>query len=99
MKNNGIFLIGQITIIPNILKRKWAIAIVTASGRPIARAAKKAVTVVPTLAPNVYGKICRKVRIPAPASGITSEVVIDEDCTSAVSISPKSMALMAVLKI
>ena len=50
-------------------------------------------------APNVNGYICRRVRTPAPANGITVEVVIDELCTRIVNRIPKMIALKAVLNI
>ncbi len=56
-----------------------------------------AVIVVPTLAPSVNGKICRNVRIPAPASGTASEVVMLLDWTSTVSTRPKTIARPAFL--
>ena len=39
--------------------------------------AKREVTVVPIFAPSVYGKICLRLKIPAPARGITNEVVME----------------------
>ena len=47
------------------------------SSPPNASAASKAVTVVPILAPSVYGKIFSIVKTPAPTSGIISDVVME----------------------
>ena len=52
-------------------------AAISAETVPV-RAASKAVTVVPILAPNVKGNICLRDRTPAPANGMTKDVVIDE---------------------
>ena len=40
-------------------------------------AARRAVTVVPILAPRVKGKIFLRLRTPAPAKGTTNDVVIE----------------------
>ena len=68
---------GQIKMMPKTLKSKCTKATVTAASLPVIRAANIAVRVVPTFAPSVKGKICRRVRMPAPASGTTKEVVIE----------------------
>ena len=57
-----------------------------------ASAARSAVTVVPMLAPIVIGNACPSVSSPAPASGTSSDVVIELDCTSAVTKIPTTMA-------
>ena len=61
-----------------------------------ASAANSAVTVVPTLAPNVIGNACRSVSIPAPASGTKSDVVIELDWTMTVTTTPTIMAKMTL---
>ena len=53
----------------------------------------------PTLAPRVYGKICLRDNIPAPARGTTNDVVMDELCTNIVNNMPKLKPLNTVLKI
>ena len=87
-----------IIAIPKILKSKWLIAATRAATVPVS-AAKSAVTVVPILAPRVKGNIFFNVNTPAPASGTTNEVVIDELCTIIVRTIPKPIARRAVLKI
>ena len=84
--------------IPIILKSKWLIAAIKAETVPV-KAAKIPVIVVPILAPRVKGKIFLSESTPAPASGITNDVVMDELCTITVIIEPKTIALIAVLKI
>ena len=76
----GIFFsngLRKIIIIPNILKNRCAKAATIAVTFKVSEA-NKAVTVVPIFAPNVNGYSCRRVTIPAPASGIIVDVVIDE---------------------
>ncbi len=85
-------------MIPIILKSRWLNAATRAETVPVI-AAKRAVTVVPIFAPRVNGKIWRSVKTPAPASGTTSDVVIDELWTIIVMIIPNAIALRAVLKI
>ena len=63
------------------------------------KVANKAVTVVPILAPSVNGNICLKESTPAPASGTINDVVIDELWTIIVSMIPKPIARITVLKI
>lgn len=67
-----------------MLKIKWENATVTATTFWVARAARIAVTVVPILAPKVYGNICLTVTNPAPAKGIMIEVVTELDRKSVV---------------
>jgi len=61
-----------------ILKIKWAKATTRAAIFPVAKEAKIAVTVVPTLAPMTKGYIVSRVKIPAAISGIIRAIVIDE---------------------
>ena len=68
---------------------RWAKASAIAVCEPVTNDAKKAVIVVPTLAPSKYGYICVIVNTPAPISGTTNDVVIEEDCTKAVKIIPR----------
>ena len=67
-----------------------------AFGPETARAASSAVTVVPTLAPMVTGNACSSRSSPAPASGTSSDVVMELDCTRTVTIAPTSMATTAL---
>ena len=83
---------GQMISIPNKLKSRWEKAVVTATMLPVANDANMAVTVVPTLAPSVYGKICVSVNRPAAARGTAREVVIELLCTKTVRMRPKRKA-------
>ena len=56
-KNIGTFFKGHQKTMPEILKRRCVNATVTAAILPVINAASIAVTVVPMLAPSVYGKI------------------------------------------
>ena len=56
-----------------------------------AKAANKAVVVVPILAPTVTGNTERKLSSPDPAIGTNSEVVIELDWTAIVSKVPNKM--------
>jgi hypothetical protein len=76
---NGTNLIGHMIRIPTALKQRWANATVMASGEPVAREARIAVTVVPTFAPRVYGNTCSSVIKPAEASGTMSDVATELD--------------------
>ena len=68
---------GQMIMMPKTLKKIWANATVTAAEFPVTSAASMAVIVVPKFAPRVMGKIWRRVRMPAPASGTAKDVVIE----------------------
>ena len=61
-----------------ILKKKWTRAMARPALLPV-RAAKRAVVVVPILAPNVTGRIEARVRSPEPAIGTRRDVVIELD--------------------
>ena len=54
---------------PIVLNKKCSNATASAAGDPVTKDAIKAVKVVPTLAPRIYGNILSNVRIPTPASG------------------------------
>ena len=93
----GINFNGYMIKIPKTLKAKWQSAIVMPASIPKLNAASTAVIVVPILAPRVYGKTCSIVRTPAATSGISIDVVIELDCTSAVKNVPKAMLMRAFL--
>jgi hypothetical protein len=93
----GTNLNGHQTTIPDTLNNRWEKATITAARFPVTRAARIAVTVVPMLAPIVYGKICTKVKSPAPAIGTAKEVVIELLWTMAVNITPIRKARQGVL--
>ena len=93
----GTILNGYKMMIPDMLNRRCEKATIIAARLPVTRAARIAVTVVPMLAPRVYGKICMSVNNPAPAMGTDKEVVIELLWTMAVSIKPTRKALGAVL--
>eukprot|EP00617_Octactis_speculum_P013524 CAMPEP_0185764904 /NCGR_PEP_ID=MMETSP1174-20130828/24603_1 /TAXON_ID=35687 /ORGANISM="Dictyocha speculum, Strain CCMP1381" /LENGTH=61 /DNA_ID=CAMNT_0028447665 /DNA_START=50 /DNA_END=235 /DNA_ORIENTATION=+ len=54
--------------------------------------AKSAVHVVPILAPIVRGSICSKVMISAATSGVSTDVVTEDDCTRIVRPVPTNIA-------
>ena len=60
-----------------MLKDKWLKATAKGAIVPETILAKSEVIVVPIFAPKVYGNICLRLKMPAPASGITSEVVME----------------------
>ncbi len=68
---------GQIINIPQILNNRCEKATANGAIVPDTKLAKMAVTVVPIFAPNEYGNICFKDKIPAPAIGTTKLVVIE----------------------
>ena len=78
--------------IPRILKKKCTRAIASPAPLPVS-AAKRAVVVVPILAPKVTGKIEARVRSPEPAIGTSSDVVIELDWTQNVRTPPNKMAV------
>ena len=55
------------------------------------KAARRAVAVVPILAPIVTGRMDSKVKTPAPAIGTSNEVVIELDWTAIVKRVPKKI--------
>ena len=96
-KKSGTPRIGQMMIIPKILNNRWVKAVATAITLAVTSAASNAVMVVPMFAPNVKGKICRKVSMPAPANGTARDVVIELLCTMTVKMRPTIKARAALL--
>ena len=70
-------LIGHKRPMPSKLNERCPKATAKGAIVPETILAKSEVTVFPILAPNVYGNICLRFNIPAPASGMTKEVVIE----------------------
>mmetsp|Transcript_19754 Transcript_19754/g.54936 ORF Transcript_19754/g.54936 Transcript_19754/m.54936 type:complete len:329 (+) Transcript_19754:240-1226(+) len=78
--------------IPEMLKNKWARATRRALVPSVTKAERMAVPVVPMLAPRVSGSICSRRRTPIPTSGVSAEVVMEEDWTTMVIPAPSTMA-------
>jgi hypothetical protein len=95
--HRGSLLKGHHITIPVILNNRCTNATTTALGFSVAREASMAVKVVPTFAPRVYGKICSRLKIPAPAMGTIKLVVMELLWARMVSRSPTTKPLTAVL--
>ena len=80
-----------------MLNRKCSNATVKAAGEPITIDASRAVNVVPTFAPSIYGKSFSIVISPIPARGTAREVLTELLYTTVVISNPHPKLLSGVL--